>query len=68
MEPTHQASSLTRFNILDIYNGFEYCPSALETIGIGIPARNIHNSPLFTCSSSQYPSTKRVSAANVVYK
>jgi hypothetical protein len=54
--------------LINIYSGTKWCPSVLETVGLPVPTRNIRNFTMFTCSSSHFPSSRCVSAANVVCK
>jgi hypothetical protein len=54
--------------LLNIFSGTKHCPSVLETVGIRVPSRNIRNFTMFSCSFSQCPSARSVSAANAVCK
>lgn len=51
------------------YLGSKFCPSALEIVGLIIPAWNITCFALFNvCSCKNCPSPRYASAANVVYR
>jgi hypothetical protein len=54
--------------LMNVFIGTKYFLSALKTLSIRVPARNIRNFTLFTCSSNHYSSARCVSAANAVWK
>jgi hypothetical protein len=58
----HSDASLS----INVYNYAKCCPSLLETVGICVPAWNICNFTMFSCSSSHCPSARCASAANAV--
>jgi hypothetical protein len=54
--------------LINAFCGAKYCPSALQTVGLRVPTRNIRNYTTFSCSFSHCPSARFVFAANVVWK
>jgi hypothetical protein len=68
---------LERLNLLTLHNrrrhsnafsGAKCCSSVLKTVGLRVPARNMGNFTVFSCSSSHCPSARCVSASNAVCK
>jgi hypothetical protein len=61
----HRLDALFRSQV---YLGSEFCPSVLEIVGLGVPARYIGDFALFNvCSSCKNcPTATYASAANVV--
>jgi hypothetical protein len=43
-------------------------PRFFETVGISVPARNVHNFSTLNCPSSHRPSAKCAYAANAICK
>jgi hypothetical protein len=66
----HWEEPLTHAFLVNAYNGFECCPSLLETVSIRVPIRNFRDFPLFTVVSSHKscPYARCTSAANTVCK
>jgi hypothetical protein len=56
--------------LLNVYNGFKFCPSFLETLGFRVHTRYFRDFPFFAIGSSRKncPSARCASAANVVCK
>jgi hypothetical protein len=56
--------------LTEIYLGFKFCPSVLETVNLRVPAQYIRDFALFNVcfSSKNCPSARYASAANVVCK
>jgi hypothetical protein len=52
--------------LINIFSGTKCCSSVLETVGLRVPTRNMHNFNMFTCPSSHCPSARCVSTANAV--
>jgi hypothetical protein len=38
--------------LINVYNGFKFCPSLIETVTIHIPTQNFTDAPLFTVGSA----------------
>jgi hypothetical protein len=56
--------------LINVYNGFKFCPAFLETVGMRVPVINCREFPLFTAVSSHksHSSARCASAANIACK
>jgi hypothetical protein len=56
--------------LANVYAGFKFCPSLLETVCIYVPVRNFRDFPLFIVGSSHIscPSARSASATNTICK
>jgi hypothetical protein len=52
--------------VINVYIGAKCSLSVPETVGIRVPARNVGNFSMFSCSSSHCPSARCVSPANAI--
>jgi hypothetical protein len=69
LHPLHiRRHRLDALFLIQVYTGYKFCPSVLETVGLRVPARNIKDFALFSVcfSCKNCPSARCASAANVV--